>query len=407
MAKMDEGESIKRSTRDVTACRLVNSTPNGAGTAYSQWRLSGTVKVFVLPWWEHPEKGANRYIREDSLTGHRKIRSPWYDIEAKIRTPKELAIDVDMDHVGSGDTFFEPEVLIKHKSMFASKPPIRTGLHIVFKQDIAVKQMSKMIARNQIDMVQLQRISDGPWTFFVHLINNRPDQTQDYVFGIDIGKGMGASNSVISVGCIQTKRKIAEWASASFAPHDFALIVAASAIWFGGSQRGHRPMVIWESNGDPGIYFGKMFVKELHYPHAYLDRHVVGKIRTKRPTTYGWHSSTDKKAEVLGEYRRALDHGTFINPSKIALVEAENYVYFPGGAIGPASLQEENASAKKTHGDRVIADALCHKGMQESRIRVNRVLSAPDNSCGQRYQTWKRKQRESKKNLVWDFRGAN
>jgi hypothetical protein len=35
MAKMKEAEAIKRSTKDVTACRLVCSTPNGAGTAYS------------------------------------------------------------------------------------------------------------------------------------------------------------------------------------------------------------------------------------------------------------------------------------------------------------------------------------------------------------------------------------
>jgi hypothetical protein len=81
MAKMKEAEAIKRSTKDVTACRLVCSTPNGAGTAYSKWRLSGTIPVFVLPWWEHPEKGANRYCKQDEL-GRWRIRSPWYDHDA-------------------------------------------------------------------------------------------------------------------------------------------------------------------------------------------------------------------------------------------------------------------------------------------------------------------------------------
>jgi len=404
MAKMAEGESIKRSTRDVTACRLANSTPNGAGTAFSKWRLDGSVKVFVLPWWEHPEKGAGRYIQENELTGVKKIRSPWYDIESTLRTPKEMAIEIDMDHIGSGETFFEAEVIAKHRKAFASKSPVLTGYHVMFKQNIPVAKMPSIIHRNQIETTQARFIKNGPWSFFTHLIDGRPDQTLDYVFGIDIGKGMGASNSVISVGCVQSRRKIAEWASANFAPHDFALITAASAIWFGGSQRGHRPFIIWEANGDPGIYFGKMLVRELKYPNYYLDRHAANKIGSKRPVQYGWHSSTDKKAELLGEYRRALDHGSFINPSQIALNEAETYVYFAGGRIGPAFLMEENASARKTHGDRVIADALCHKGMQESGIRVSNVMTAPKNSFGGRYRAWQRQQKDIKCKRKWDTR---
>ena len=406
MAKMAEGEAIKRSTRDVTACRLANSTPNGAGTAFSIWRLSGDVKVFIMPWWEHPEKGIGRHFVTDESTGITKVRSPWYDKECKLRTPKEVAIELDMDHVGSGETFFDLPVIIKHIKLFASNPPILAGFHVAFKRDIAIKQMPSLIHRNLIESIETRRMLNGPWTFFMHLVNGRPDQTFDYVFGIDIGKGMGASNSVISVGCVQTRRKVAEWASANFAPHDFALIAAASGIWFGGSQRGHRSFMIWEANGDPGIYFGKMLVRELQYPSYYLDRHAVNKIGTLRPKKYGWHSSTDKKAELLSEYRRALDHGTFVNPSIKALNEAETYVYFAGGQIGPAYMQEENASARKTHGDRVIADALCHKGMGEFHIRVPRTLEAPQNSFGGRFQAWKRQRKEIKLKRTWDFRNA-
>lgn len=405
MAKMSEGESIKRSTRDVTACRLANSTPNGAGTAFSNWRLSGNVQVFVLPWWEHPEKGVGRHYEEDEAVGTQKLRSPWYAIEETLRTPKEMAIEIDMDHIGSGETFFELEVIAKHKRAFADKPPVIVGFHVAFKQDIAVKQMPSIIRRNLTDVIQTQHMVNGPWTFFSHLVDGRPDQTLDYVFGIDIGKGMGASNSVISVGCVQQRRKVAEWANANFAPHDFALIVAASAIWFGGSQWGHRPFVIWEANGDPGIYFGRIFVRELQYPNFYLDRHAVNKIKSKRPSQYGWHSSTDKKAELLGEYRRALDHGTFINPSVKALCEAETYVYSAGGQIGPASLQEESASARKTHGDRVIADALCHKAMQESGLQIHKTLDTPTNSFAGRYRKWQKRQQAVRQKKTWDFRG--
>jgi hypothetical protein len=40
-------------------------------------------------------------------------------------SPKEIAIELDMDHVGSGDTFFEATIIEQHKKLFA-KPPKRT-----------------------------------------------------------------------------------------------------------------------------------------------------------------------------------------------------------------------------------------------------------------------------------------
>ena len=106
----------------------------------------------------------------------------------------------------------------------------------------------------------------------------------------------------------------------------------------------------------------------------------------------------------MGDYRRALDHGTFINPSAIALNEAETYVYMPGGQIGPASLQEESASARKTHGDRVIADALLNMAMGESLTRVNKTLDPPQNSLGNRYQEWQQKRKKAKEGRTWDLR---
>lgn len=404
MAKMAEGESIKRSTRDVTACRLANSTPNGAGTAFSIWRQSGDVKVFVMPWWEHPEKGVGRHIVKDESIGIEKVRSPWYDRECELRTPKEIAIELDMDHIGSGDTFFELHTIAQHRKAYV-KPPLRTGVHIAFKDLVSFREMPNIIHRNKFSEVQILYRPNGPWTFWVPMINGRPDQKLDYVFGIDIGKGMGASNSIISVGCVQTRQKVAEWANANFAPQDFAQVVAASAVWFGGSQRGNRPFIIWEANGDPGIYFGKVLVQELQYPNYYLDRHVINKIRAAKPKKYGWHSNTDKKAELLSEYRRALAHGMFQNPSDRALTEAETYVYFAGGQIGPAFLMVENAAARKTHGDRVIADALCWKGIQESKIQVVAPLKMPMNSFGARYEEWQKRRKQEKQCLTWNNRG--
>jgi len=297
-------------------------------------------------------------------------------------------------------------VLAKYRATF-TRPPVRSGIHINFKETLSLADMVKSVARNIVENVHVHYVKNGPWSFWEELVDGRPDQSFDYVFGVDIGKGMGASNSIISVGCVQTRKKVAEWASANFAPHDFAYIVAASAIWFGGVQRGQRPLVIHEANGDPGIFFGRTLIRDLHYPRCYLDRSTADKIVEGKPTHYGWHSSTDKKAELLGDYRRALAHATFVNPSEMSIREAESYVYLPAGVIGPACLREESASARKTHGDRVIGDALCNKGLGASKIR--RVATAvtqqcPQNSIGGRFHEWQTRQKQRKLKMMWDTR---
>lgn len=406
MAKMPEGDSIKQSTRDVTACRLANSTHWGAGTAFAKWLASGSVRVSVLDWSRHPEKGRGLYGVKDDSTGIVKLRSPWYDCEAKVRSPKEMAMEIDRDPVGSGNIYFEKQTILRCMQMHV-KPPVLSGYHLLFKPEVPLIQIPDAVKRNILDAVRVQRLSDGPWKFWFHLLEGRPDQTMNYIFACDIGKGMGASNSVISVGCRETRKKIAEWASARYAPHEFAWIVAASAIWFGGANNGRRPLIIWEANGDPGIYFGRALIKNLRYPHLWFDKVRATKIREGKPRTYGWHSDDTKKAEVLGDYRRALHQGTFENPSEKALQEAETYIDFGTGQIGPAYLIEESASARKTHGDRVIADALLNYVFGLPRIAAIPEMKPPVGSFGYRYNKWREGDQDRKTDKVFDFRTAS
>lgn len=395
MAKMAEGESIKRSTRDVAACRLPCSTPNGPGTAYSKWRLSGTIPVFILPWWEHPEKGTGRYVVQDDL-GRWKIRSPWYDAEAETRSPKELAIEVDMDHVGSGDTFFEATIVEEHKKLFA-RPPKRK-MSITFEKSVPDSKVPDALVRR--DLSSVRYAPKGPWRVWANLIKGRPDQTKTYTIAADISKGMGASNSVISVMCNETREKIAEFADANTPPYELARIACAACIWAGGKS---RPLLIWENNGDPGFDFGRQVVHTYRYPNVYFDR-APGTIAEKRGKRFGWRSSPEKKAQALGELRRAYAHSGFINHSEEALDEALTYITYENGSIGPAELVEESESARKTHGDRVIADMLCLVGVSEAPKNKNSRPAPPERSIGHRMKQWKREKKAQTRTDRFDFR---
>lgn len=398
MAKMEEGEAIKRSTADVTKCRLVCSTPNGAGTAYSKWRLSGTIPVFILPWWEHPEKGRARYVKTDNL-GRFQIRSPWYDVEASIRTPKELAIDVDMDHIGSGETFFEAMLIEEHRKLYA-KPAKRT-MTIAFKKSISEGRIPEILVRKEIQHIAYT--PKGTWRVWCNLTKGRPDQTRSYTIGIDISKGQGASNSVMSIMCNETREKIAEYADANTPPYELAKLACAAALWCGG--RG-RPLVIWENNGDPGFDFGRQMTHVYNYPNVYYDR-VTGTITEKKGKRYGWRSQPEKKASGLGQLRRAYAHGGFINHSDEALTEALSYISYDGGGIGPADLVEESDAARKTHGDRVIADMLCVIANKEMPKNRRPETSAPERSFGHRLASFKRRKKDKTRGDKFDFSGSS
>jgi hypothetical protein len=397
MAKMAEGESIKRSTRDVSKCRLPCSTHDGAGTAFAKWVTSGTIPVFQMMWWSHPEKSKGLYVAQDDL-GRYKIRSPWYDHEASIRSPKEMAIEIDADPIGSGDMFFETHVIEEHRKLFA-KPPIRT-MRIQFMPKISDSQIPDACIKRDTKAIDIR--GKGPWQVWTRLMSGRPDQTKTFTVSCDISKGMGASNSVINITSNEDKEKILTFVDANTPPYELAKLAVAACIWAGGRNR--YPLLIWENNGDPGFDFGRQVTKVLQYPNVYFDR-VPGTLSEKRGKRWGWRSSPEKKATAMGLLRRAYAHGGYINHDEAALDEALTYINFPDGSLGPAELVEENASARKTHGDRVIADMLAVVGMDEGPKKSRRAeTSAPKRSPGYRFEQWKRNKKRKQQSDRFDFR---
>jgi len=351
-AKVEKGALMRSATRDAGFMRIVNSTGAGPGTEYAKWKNSGKIKIFPLLWWDHPLMGANRYTVQDEITGIWKIRSPWYNEEEKVRSPKEMAREVDAIDMDAGSMRLTQENIIKHIKLFGKEPKSRWS--ISFKKGTSEDSIKSVFKRHDISKVVAKRNTHGELRVWVHLVNKRPDQTKDYIFGIDISKGQGASNSVVSIKCKQTGEKIAEWRDANTPPYEMAKVVAALAIWVGGRRK--LPFLKWEMNG-PGWDFGRIMVKTYHYPYYYKMR-KPGDSKEKISKKYGWHSSQTAKDILMDEYDRALARGTYINHSIWALEEASNYVYYNDGGCGPAELVEENANAKKTHGDCVIADAL-------------------------------------------------
>jgi hypothetical protein len=352
-AMVEYGAAMNQATRDACLMRIFNSTVCGAGTEYSKLKNSGRVKVFIMPFYEHPEKGKGRYVKPTD-TGGFDISSPWLEQEMLVRSPREVATEILRQDIESGDRFFTTHNIDKHKVMYGKEP--LTVWNINLKPNIAKSAVRDIIRSKSQDSYTLSKTSQGNLKVWVPLILGRPDQSKAYIFGIDLGKGQGASNSVVSIKCKETGEKIAEWCCATVPPYDMAYVVVALALWCGGRKPHGIPFLKWEMNG-PGWDFGRIMVKEFYYP--YYHRNISpGKLVDEKSDSYGWHNHTQSKFELLALYDRVLAHGGYVNHSVEALEEAKYYVHLSEGGIGPAFLTEESASARKTHGDRVMADAL-------------------------------------------------
>jgi len=392
-AKVEKGQLMRSATRDASYVRIVNSTPAGPGTEYSRWKNSGKIKVSVLPFWEHPDKGKGRYI-EETETGKYEIRSPWFNEEEKVRSPKELAREVLMQDIESGDIFFSIHNIDKHIALHAREP--KTRWNIELKRGIAKEAIGSILRKKDTTNIICRRARTGKLRVWTNLILDRPDQTKSYVFGIDLSKGQGASNTVVSIKCKETGEKIAEWKDANTPPYDMPSIVVALALWCGGCQPHRLPFIKWESNG-PGWDFGRIMVKEIAYPYFY--RHTKpGVIADKKTQSYGFHTNPQSKFELLSLYDRLLAHGGYINHSREGLEEAKMYIHYSGDGIGPACMVEESSSARATHGDIVIADALTldDKELPKMKIQEDKV---PRNSTGYRFQ--QAKKAGKKKDKSW------
>lgn len=180
-----------------------------------------------------------------------------------------------------------------------------------------------------------------------------------YTVGADIAHGTGASNSVLSVVDNKTGEKVAEFASAHIRPDELARYAIALCYWFCGA------FLIWEANG-PGRIFGDVVIKS-GYRNIYYrekgDGKSVGASYTDIP---GYFSTTESRLSLLGDYRRSLKEGTFINRSRESLDESLKYVFLPNGNVQhvDSTREEDPTGARENHGDRVIADALAWKGIQ-------------------------------------------
>jgi hypothetical protein len=290
------------------------------------------------------------FSREKPRNKRYPLRSPWYDQQCKERAHQVLiAQELDIDPEGSAYQFFDTTALDRHERAYCL-PPYNIG-------DLDFE-------RNTGDKASFIETAGGPLKIWLKLDGHSKPPRSNYILAVDTSFGTGASNSCISAVERSTGEKVAEYVNSRIDPTDLATVAVAMCKWL------FDAYLIWEANG-PGRLFGKRVTEGLHYGRIFYKQNE--RSITKKVTPYpGWHSTPDDKTELLGEYRRVLSSGEFVNRSREAIAECRSYVVAANGVPSHSAALDDSdpTGARNNHGDRVIADALCVRGMREVSPKV-------------------------------------
>ena len=375
-AAVEQGHGVLSATRDVTNCRIINSTHRGTGTAY--YRISRTkIAKLRMHWSEHPRKAVGlytkrgeRYVFIDSLYWSRfddpeavardlderilnrgvpledgKLRSPWYARQCeRAAHAVEIAQELDIDCLGSSFQFFSAPAIENYIQRHCRVP-----YHIGDIEFDAETLQPTGWRENPRGRFHLWMQLDGrgfPVNRGIHL-------------GCDVSAGTGASNSAMSGISRISFEKVLEYANPHIRPEAFGQLAVVVARWLGNA------FVIWEQNG-PGRQFGDAVI-EAGYRHVYMRRDSEEKVVKRMTHVPGWVPTKDNKLKVLGDYRRAIELEMLVNYSEPALRDCLEYVYLPNGSIVHSGSEDkvDPSGAHSNHGDRTIADALAWKAAKD------------------------------------------
>lgn len=380
-ASVPDGYAMLAATRDATPCRLINSTPKGTGNAFYDVAHNGGIRCLTLHWSQHPLKSRAMW-----LDGSGKQRSPWYELQCRRAAhPMEIAQELDIDFLGSSFQFFDSSAIQQAQARDVRDP--------YWQGDIEYDPLTG----NPTGLTPRQ---GGPLRLWMALDQDgKAAAYRKFAMGADISTGSSASNSVLSIGDMNTMEKVGEFAITTMNPQAFAVLVYALGHWFKNDDS--DAYLIWENNG-PGNQFRDQILR-MGYRNYWFrrdDNKFSGKV-TDYP---GWHSTETLKERLLGEYRRAIASGDFINRSYRALEECKQYIYTKEGKIthSRSASTQDPTGAKENHGDRVIADALLWRIMRDRRRPAGKPQEEnPGTSFWKRRQRYVERKRSSREEILW------
>jgi hypothetical protein len=351
-------------------------------------KVEGSVRRFRIHWTLHPEKriglytskeGGLRILDEEYWNAHvkerrqypfildGKMRSIWYDAECRrTNDPTMMAREHDIDYEASSYLFFGSEFNQAIESRADIRPPLLTGV-------LEIDPFSG-------ELYGFRTRSGGDLDLWCGLNEVRRPSTngREFCVGADVSMGsgdpgqQGNSNSALAVYDRLTGEQVAEYASGSVDPIQFARIAVGLCNFFAGPD-GNGAVLIWEANGPTGMAFTKEILR-LGFRNCYW-RQDEARVKRRPSDKPGWHSSPASKALILHGFRRGVIEGRVTMRSSKTFSEAPHFIISDDNQIvfDESMGSDDPRTSKGNHGDRIIAHALACKMLLDVK-KVNHVL---------------------------------
>lgn len=401
-AAMENLAAIVRASKD-SGIRIFISTHEEV-SHFLELTTSGRADVYHLAWWDHPDKGYQREQVFDAKTGQVQWTSPWYRLQLLERDPKDIALNIDMRPGGDGSMVFDLSTLITQESMYGCDPYLmgRVGLEEGYEIQEGVRPhrwpLDHLEFKEQIGALDL----DGVLQLWCDLVpdldgRRRPDQQHGYAFGVDVGDGVGATPSVISIVDVDNGYKIGKWVSRHTRPENLGMFLYQLGFWFGGTQR--APLIVVEANGGRAVGI-LIDLQRWHYPRIYRHKELT-KVGAEKSEVLGWVSTQPRKKAQLATYGGSLFRGEFKNPDIPAVHQCRQYVHIRdemgrGSRVAPKALGHLSDGDLAEHGDEVISDMLADLG----RIR-SPLIKAEETTPAKNTVAWFQQQRKQDERKIW------
>jgi len=304
-----------------------------------------------------PKEYQDLFIADGGIKNPNNLRSPWLDAEERKRSPRDYYCNVWGSPYGSSDSVFDHEILAQVKNLIR-EPEYKGTLNFSFEYFGDFQNVFFDPHAGKKNLYWWGPLKEGI-----------PNQQHNYIIACDLSWGKGNSNSVAEIYDVNTAEQVGELADAYLGIEDFADVVVALTEWVGGIE---EPFLIWESNGGQGESFRDR-VLEHGYSNIYMQTREDS--ATRRPTDkYGWRSNTNAKEWLLSELNIALGEGLKKEPiynscriySKQLYQELYDHIFSETGSdIVTSTTMDLSTGARRRHGDRVVAMALCILGCRE------------------------------------------
>jgi hypothetical protein len=299
-AKWESDESAWTAAGDASPCRIANSTPFGAGGKMFQLSTDGRTKKIVLHWKLHPEKARSLScvwppLNEDTKSelGENwkpleKLTSPWYEKECLRRSPREIAQELDINYLGSGNPVFGGKAWERLNALRM----LELQAQEYWVVDLVQQRLLRMDRRPESEEGVLR-------------VYRKPDALCSYAIGLDPVEGTGDDWSVLTV----LERESESVAASYYGQLDesvIALVVRLVQAHYKTKDEGGAEDVPWVGIETPGPGLATFDIcAKMGLDNLFLSPHYDSTSKNVS-LSKGWRNSTTSRPELLAGVKEWL-----------------------------------------------------------------------------------------------------